>query len=54
MGVGTRYFTERTMVMFAGLIGLGCCIGNAFAPSAEVLFFTQSFLFGMINVYPFT
>lgn len=47
MGVGTRYFTERTMVMFAGLIGLGCCIGNAFAPSAEVLFFTQSFLFAV-------
>lgn len=47
MGIGTRYFTERTMVMCAGLIGLGCCIGNAYAPSAEVLFFTQSFLFAV-------
>nr|XP_019924551.2 monocarboxylate transporter 2 [Crassostrea gigas] len=47
MGVGTRYFTERTMVMSGGLIGLGCCIGNAFAPSVEVLFFTQSFLFAV-------
>ena len=34
------------MVMFAGFVGLASCIGNAFAPSPEVMFFTQSVLYG--------
>ncbi|XP_056006178.1 monocarboxylate transporter 14-like isoform X2 [Ostrea edulis] len=47
MGIGTRYFTERTMVMTAAIIGLSANIGNAYAPSAGVLFLTQSFLFAI-------
>jgi hypothetical protein len=34
------------MVVSAAIFGLAANIGNAFAPSAGVLFLTQSFIFG--------
>ncbi|XP_061194100.1 monocarboxylate transporter 5-like [Saccostrea echinata] len=51
MGIGTRYLTERTMVMCAAIIGLACQLGNAYAPFAEFLFFTHSALFAISAMF---
>ncbi|XP_062616865.1 monocarboxylate transporter 5-like [Saccostrea cucullata] len=51
MGIGTRYLTERTMVMCAAVIGLACQLGNAYAPFAEFLFLTHSALFAISAMF---
>ncbi|XP_062599471.1 monocarboxylate transporter 12-B-like [Saccostrea cucullata] len=50
MGIGTRFFGERSLIIGGALFGLGSSLGNAFAPQSSVLFFTQSTLFALTSV----
>lgn len=51
MGIGIKYFTERTLVVGGALFGLTSNIGSAFAPNSSTLFFTQGVLFGVFIKY---
>ncbi|XP_056006682.1 uncharacterized protein LOC125659089 [Ostrea edulis] len=51
MGIGTRYFHERTFVILAAVFGLASNLGNAFAPHPSALFFTQSTLYALAVIF---
>ncbi|XP_048757283.2 monocarboxylate transporter 12-like isoform X2 [Ostrea edulis] len=51
MGIGIKYFTERTLVVGGALFGLTSNIGSAFAPNSSTLFFTQGVLFGLSTTF---
>lgn len=46
LGIGTRFFTERELVMYGAFLSAASQIGNAFAPNVAVLMATQGFIFG--------
>ncbi|XP_061171315.1 monocarboxylate transporter 9-like [Saccostrea echinata] len=47
LGIGTRFFTERTLVMFGAFLTAVSQIGSAFASSVGVLMATQGVIFGI-------
>ncbi|XP_062599468.1 monocarboxylate transporter 2-like [Saccostrea cucullata] len=47
LGIGTRFFAERTLVMFGAFLTAVSQIGSAFAPSVAVLMATQGVIFGI-------